>query len=66
MSCNINVAAFVESAFGGTDRQGHTLAFRYAILDNITFGFKYVLYDWIVTRSEPSRSLVRAEVEVKF
>ncbi|MDD4889333.1 MAG: putative porin [Phycisphaerae bacterium] len=66
VEANAIVAAFSESAFGGTNRQGHNVGFKYALADNVTAGVKYFFYDWIVPTGEPSRNMVRAEVEVKF
>jgi hypothetical protein len=66
VEANAIYSAFSDSAFNGTDHQGHTLAFRYALLKNVTAGIRYVHYDWMIDKIDPGRDMIRAELQVNF
>jgi hypothetical protein len=75
VEANSIVGAFSDSAFGGTDREGHNLTFKYSILDNVTAGIRYVYYDRIINfdwasptnnNIQPDRHMIRFEVQVNF
>jgi hypothetical protein len=57
---------FTDSAFNGSDHQGHTLFFSYALAKNVVGTVRYVHYDWIVDKVDPNRDMIRAEVQVNF
>ena len=57
---------FTDSAFNGTDHEGHNVFFSYALAKNVVGTIRYVHYDWIVDKIDPNRNMVRAEVQVNF